>query len=148
MPGSSFPIELIISTPLHTLILCPLSCASIDEIQEDANSYVILFLSFQKSACGGDLSLQLIHFENPQSKLDNGKCCDDLGEICSQCEYRFTFCLSRLTTDNCTFKRISTPVLTSDEYYIFQSRFKSVKPSEIITNPMIIPVERWDVSLL
>ena len=94
--------------------------------------------------------MKLIHFENPDSKLADGSCCDATESsitLCGSCEYYFKFCLSDIGSNNCNLSSVTTSVLTSANYYIFQPSFPSQPCDQIISNPLVIPVQRWMVIL-
>ena len=110
-----------------------------------------IIILYQRSSGDGILSMRLFHFENPQSRLPDGSCCDgSKGStgLCYPCGYYFKICLANMGSKDCTLFNITTQVLTNYEYYLFQSSFYTHPASKNIKNPIKIALDGWKVSIL
>ena len=106
-----------------------------------------MIIVFKLTGGDGALSMRLIHFENPMSKLDDGTCCNKevaASSACSPCQCSFLICLSRQGLHNCSIKRILTETLAETEYYVFKSSLR-ISPSQVASNPLVIPIKHWTV---
>ena len=106
-----------------------------------------MIIVFKLTGGDGALSMRLIHFENPMSKLDDGTCCNKeiaASSECSPCQCSFLICLSRQGQRNCSIKRILTETLAETEYYVFKSSLR-ISPSQVASNPLVIPIKHWTV---
>ena len=105
-------------------------------------------LLFQQSCGGGVLRIKAVHFENYHSQLSTGSCCDGTDSItgsCDLCEYYFRFCFSFFRKNNCTLLNVTTHVLTSSEFYLFPTSFRSRQSNRVLNNPMIAEFDNWVV---
>ena len=91
--------------------------------------------------------MKLIHFENPHSQLPDGSCCDGTESkeaFCGSCDYYFKLCLSYFGSSyNCELSNVTTRVLTTADYYIFQSGFQTSPSNKLVSNPFNVPIESW-----
>eukprot|EP00112_Aurelia_sp_Birch-Aquarium-sp1_P011056 Seg2333.3 transcript_id=Seg2333.3/GoldUCD/mRNA.D3Y31 product="Delta-like protein 4" protein_id=Seg2333.3/GoldUCD/D3Y31 len=106
-----------------------------------------LYFHQQRAFGGGVISIKLLHFENTQDRLPDGTCCDDWSirkGKCNTCEYFFAFCISDLNNRACSFKQMTTDILSWDDYYAFEEELYLAPYGDTIKNPIKIPFTRWN----
>ena len=91
-----------------------------------------------------------MHFENRQSMLPNGECCD--GYIagstsqCNLCEYSFAICASDGGLNSCSICSYRTGDFFSAEHIVFGNKIEILPDYREANNPLQCTIGRWNVS--
>ncbi len=89
--------------------------------------------------CTGKISLKLVSYINPNSRLSDGSCCD--GVSCSnECDNYFKLCLTRPSDSRCALGYKQTSVLGDDSFDFGGSLGGGT------SNPVVYGFTKWEVS--
>ena len=94
--------------------------------------------------------MKLVHFENRQSMLPSGECCDRYNgdtRQCNLCEYSFAVCASDGGLKSCSICSYRTADYASAEHIVFENKIYMLPDYREVNNPLQCAIGRWNVSI-